>query len=56
MGTTSTSGWALCWFLLGFTALGTSAAGGGMFGFFLGAAMITLSCALFKTARIKEES
>ena len=56
MGTTSTSGWALCWFLLGFTALGTSAAGGGRFGFLLGAAMIALSCALFKSARAKEES
>ena len=56
MGTTSTSGWAVCWFLLGFTTLGTSAAGGGMFGFLLGAAMIALSCALFKAARIKEDA
>ena len=56
MGTTSTSGWAVCWFLLGFTALGTSAAGGGIWGFAIGAAMMVLSCALFKAARIKEDS
>ena len=56
MGTTSTSGWALCWFLFGFTALGTAAAGAGLFGFLIGAAMIALSCTLFKTARVKEES
>ena len=56
MGTTSTSGWAVCWFLLGFTALGTVATGAGVFGLLIGAAMIALACALFKTARAKEDS
>ena len=56
MGTTSTSGWAVCWFLLGFTALGTAATGGGILGFAIGAAMIALACALFKTARVKEDA
>ena len=56
MGTTSTSGWAVCWFLLGFTALGTSAAGGGLLGFIIGAAMLALACALFKAARAKEDA
>ena len=56
MGTTSTSGWAVCWFLLGFTALGTAATGAGFFGFLIGAAMLALACALFKAARAKEDS
>ena len=56
MGTTSTSGWAVCWFLLGFTALGTAAAGGGLLGFVIGVALLALSCTLFKTARVKEDA
>ena len=56
MGTTSTSGWAVCWFLLGFTALGTVATGGGILGFAISAVMLALSCTLFKTARAKEDS
>jgi hypothetical protein len=55
MGTTSTSGWALFWFLLGFTVLGTSAIGGGVFAFLAGAAGIVFSAVLFKQARLKEE-
>ena len=56
MGTTSTSGWAVCWFLLGFTALGTTATGGGLLSFIIGAAMLALACTLFKAARAKEDS
>ena len=55
MGTTSTSGWALFWFLLGFTIIGTAAVGGGMLSLLGGIAVIALSAALFKAARAKEE-
>jgi hypothetical protein len=55
MGTTSTSGWALFWFLLGFTILGTAAIGAGFIGFLAGAAIIGYSAVLFKSARAKEE-
>ena len=54
-GTTTTSGWALFWFLLGYTVIGTSAIGGGIFSFLGGAAMIIYSGILFKAARAKEE-
>ena len=54
MGTTSTSGWALFWFLLGFTILGTAAIGGGVIAFLAGAALLVYSGVLFKTARAKE--
>ena len=56
MGTTATSGWAVFWFLLGFTMLGTAAAGGGVLGLLAGTAVIVLSGVLFKAARAKEES
>ncbi len=56
MGTTSTSGWAILWFLLGFTILGTAAIGGGVLSLLAGAAMIVMSCVLFASARAKEES
>ena len=56
MGTTATSGWALFWFLLGFTVLGTSAVGGGALSFLAGTAIIVFSGALFKSARAKEEA
>ncbi len=54
-GTTSTSGWALFWFLLGFTILGTAAIGGGILSFLGGAAVLIFSGFLFKAARVKEE-
>ena len=54
MGTTATSGWALFWFLLGFTILGTAGAGGGILSVLAGAAVIVLSSVLFKAARAKE--
>ena len=56
MGTTSTSGWALFWFLLGFIILGTAGIGGGLLSWIGGAAVIVLSGALFKAARAKEEA
>ena len=56
MGTTSTSGWAVFWFMLGFTILGTAAIGGGVLSLLAGAAFIVCSGFLFKTAREKEES
>ena len=54
MGTTATSGWALFWFLLGFTLLGTVGIGWGPVGL-LGGGMIAWSCVLFRAARAKEE-
>ena len=55
MGTTATSGWALLWFLLGFTTLGTAAVGGGMFSLLGGIVIIVMSGVLFQAARPKEE-
>ncbi len=55
MGTTSTSGWAVLWFLLGFTILGTAATGGGILSLLAGAAMIGGASVLFGAARAKEE-
>ena len=54
MGTTSTSGWALFWFLLGFTVLGTTAAGGGALSFLGGTALLIFSGVLFRAARVRE--
>ena len=56
MGTTATSGWALFWFLLGFTVLGTAAIGGGILSVIAGVGIIAFSAALFKSARVKEEA
>ena len=55
MGTTATSGWAVLWFLLGFTVLGTAAIGGGVLSLLAGAALIVMSSVLFQAARAKEE-
>ena len=56
MGTTSTSGWAFFWFMLGFTVLGTAAIGGGFISLLVGAGLIIYSGILFKAARAKEEA
>ena len=55
MGTTSTSGWALLWFLLGFTILGTAGVGGGILSLLAGTAVLIMSGVLFRAARAKEE-
>ena len=55
MGTTSTSGWALFWFLLGFTVLGSTAIGGGILAGLAGAAMLVASGIMFKNVRAREE-
>jgi len=55
MGTTATSGWALLWFLLGFTILGTAGIGGGILSWLAGIGVIAISGVLFKAARAKEE-
>jgi len=55
-GTTKESGWALFLFLLGFTILGTAAAGGGIISFIVGSVVIAISLGVFKAARIKEEA
>ena len=55
MGTTSTSGWAVLWFLLGFTILGTTGIGGGILSILAGAGIIGFSGMLFRAARAKEE-
>ena len=55
MGTTSTSGWAVLWFLLGFTVLGTAGIGGGILSILGAAALISISVVLFQSARAKEE-
>ena len=56
MGTTTTSGWAMLWFLLGFTVLGTAAVGGGILSVAGGVALIGLSWTLFSAARAKENA
>ncbi len=53
-GTTKESGWALFWFLIGFTILGTAFAGGGMVSLIAGIALIGMSFAMFKAVRVKE--
>ncbi|MBI3292355.1 MAG: hypothetical protein HYZ73_06050 [Elusimicrobia bacterium] len=55
MGTTRTSGWALFWFLLGFTILTTGAVGAGVLGVLAGAAMMVMSAVMFKSVRSREE-
>ena len=55
MGTTSISGWAVFCFILGFTALGTSALGSALGGI-TGIILIVASGFLFKAARAKEEA
>ena len=56
VGTTKTSGWALFLFLLGFTILGTSFAGGGALSLIAGSITIVISAVTFKVAREKEEA
>ena len=56
MGTTARSGWAMFWFLLGFTILGTTGIGGGVLSVLGGVGLIVLSALLFKSARAQEES
>ena len=55
-GTTKGSGWALFWFLLGFTILGTAFAGGGIISLIAGIAVIGMSLAMFKAVRATEEA
>ncbi len=55
-GTTKASGWALFWFLSGFTILGSSAAGTGMIGLLAGLALIVMSFVMFKALRATEEA
>jgi len=55
-GTTSGSGWALLWFLLGFTILGTAAIGGGVLSLIAGVVVIGISLGMFKVVRAKEEA
>ncbi len=54
MGTTSTSGWGVCLFLLGFTILGTAAVGGGFVSLVGGVVVLGLACVLFQSAKAKE--
>ncbi len=54
-GTTKASGWALFWFLLGFTILGTAAVGGGAISLIAGAVILVISAASFRAARKIEE-
>ena len=55
-GTTKESGWALFWFLLGFTILGSGFAGTGALGLIAGIALIGMSFMMFKAIRVKEEA
>ena len=55
MGTTATSGWAVLWFLLGFTVMGTGAIGGGFLSVLGGGVMLAIAVVLFRSARAKEE-
>ena len=56
MGTTATSGWALFWFLLGFTVLGTAGIGVGAFSVVGGIGFLIISGLLFRSARATEEA
>lgn len=56
MGTTSTSGWGLFWFLTGFMVLFTPTVGAGAFGLIAGLVMIIYSGVLFQAAKKKEEA
>ena len=56
MGTTATSGWALFWFLLGFTIMGAAGAGGGVLSLLAGTGIMIYSGVLFNSARAKEEA
>ncbi len=53
-GTTKGSGWALFWFLLGFTVLGTAAIGGGVLSVVVGLGLIAMAFALFKSVKATE--
>ena len=53
-GTTKLSGWAVFWFLTGFTILATAAIGGGILSLIAGAVVLVISAGLFKAARAKE--
>ena len=53
-GTTSVSGWAVFWFLLGFTILATAAISGGIVSLIAGVAILILSVIKFKEAKEKE--
>ena len=55
-GTTKGSGWALFWFLFGFTILGSSAAGTGILGLIAGIGVIGMSFVMFKAIRATEEA
>ncbi len=55
MGTTKASGWAVFWFTLGLTVLGTAPIGGGVLSVLASAALIGWSCVQFKAARAVEE-
>ena len=55
-GTTKGSGWALFWFLLGFTILGSAFAGGGVISLIAGIAVIGMSFVMFKSIRATEEA
>ena len=55
-GTTKESGWALFWFLLGFTILGSAFAGGGVISLIAGIAVIGMSFVMFKSIRATEEA
>ncbi|MBI1871054.1 MAG: hypothetical protein HYS07_07675 [Chlamydiae bacterium] len=54
VGTTKKSGWAVFWFLLGFTIFGTAAVGTGIIGLLAGSALIVLSGFTFRAARREE--
>ena len=54
MGTTSTSGWAVLWTLLGFTVLGTAGIGVGFLSVLGGGVLLVIAAVLFSAARAKE--
>ena len=53
-GTTKLSGWAVFWFLLGFTILTTVSIGGGFLSIAGGLGILAVSLVTFKAAREKE--
>ena len=54
MGTTSTSGWAVSWSMLGLIVLGTAGTGGGLLSWLGGGAFLVIAAVTFRAARVKE--
>ncbi len=55
MGTTKASGWAVFWFMAGFTIIGTAPIGTGIVGLLVGFGIMGWACVQFRAIRPVEE-